>query len=245
MKGGVVVALGVALMVCGGCTSRITGGEARRETFGVAREQVKTGETSQSQQQVLLVRVTADAVEIRSDRALIATSQPSFRLASSEPREIVVSTQPTVVGYGNLPRVTSARPGRVGSAGFEQAKPLGVFYIGALVLGVAAVVAAVKFQQWTLGACLGVSAAAAAVAPTLIENWGRIVSGMIVTALAGGAVFVAGKLVQSHWLRARALPGVAKLAREGRGDEAMAAARAVDPKLDAAFAASGGGGGHV
>jgi hypothetical protein len=89
-------------------------------------------------------------------------------------------------------------------------------------------------RKWMLGACLLGACAIAAAVPSLIGFLAWLVAGIIILVLIGGVWFVA-QFIRDHNRLQEAAPGFAKLVKEGQSNAAIAAIRAVEPRLDKAF----------
>lgn len=172
-----------------------------------------------------------------SIRSGIASTQPavseSRREATTQPSVSSSSTALVVGATKQIVEVLSER-------GAETAKPKdwGWIYPAAAVVCLIAAAAAGYFLRsfalaGSLAACAGVLAALPWLGP-----WIAVLLGVCLLAGVVGLGYWLYTREASDWRRV--LPGVAKLYREAKDEEALAALRAADKDLDAAFAAAKG-----
>lgn len=109
-----------------------------------------------------------------------------------------------------------------------------LFTWAAIGLGLASVFALARGMIPT-GLILGAAAGAFAITPAILTSWLPVAAGALL--ILGAVAWAVYRFAYAR-RRRQALPGVAKLAKESRAAEALAAMRAADPDLDAAFSAT-------
>ncbi len=251
---GLFCALG-ALTLAACAPSRVTGGQASRTTsqgssvqqsLGGEERQTLDGAQRQQSQQGLSVTVTPQgAVTIsntlltRSDREAstsLASTRPSTLVATTQPSETLITRQPDIQSSQGLPKLAAAREGQLSAVSWEQIDWIKqrASYIYPIAAVVCLILAALAFSwgRTMLALSLGVVAGVLAALPYLGWLLALIIGLFLVGAIA---VFVYGRFYKGQSLRSEALAGAAKLVREGKPAEAIAALRASDPELDAAF----------
>ncbi len=110
-----------------------------------------------------------------------------------------------------------------------------IFYTGSLILITAGIAVAFIFKSYVFGGILAVSGLLIAGIPSILNQLGTLILIFVICLIVLGVGYLVGKYVLKWNFESRAIPAIAKLKTAGKDSEAMAIARAIDPRLDKEF----------
>jgi hypothetical protein len=188
-----------------------------------------------------LVRVTDEKVELRergpttqvatTQESRLATSQPSVSTRSEGPVEIVRVEGPKVTGNGNMAVNGNTASFKAAAVDWVAKNSSWIYPLLAFAWGLLGVASIYWLKNPIVSIVLFVLAGSFAAMPWL-GWWLALVLGIGVLALAGLAGWWLMRRDNNAWLAT--LPGFAKLVKEGKPEEAVAAMRS-DADVNAAF----------
>lgn len=123
---------------------------------------------------------------------------------------------------GNMKKL----PGEIEKAGSW------IYFAASIVLIVAGIIVAYFKREYVFGAILGLAGILVAGIPTILDELGWIILLLVVLLIVGGVTYILGKYIFRWSLIKRNTPAIIKLNGEGKPEEAMAVARAINPELD-------------
>lgn len=174
------------------------------------------------------------------------------RTTANFPDGTVIVQDTKTNGETILPEgVKEASQIKVGSFGFDSLssgvyesalsnvaeKSAWIFYGGSIILISAGVFFAAKKHEFLFGGILGASGLLLAGIPSILGQLGTLVIIGVIAAIIAGLFWLFGKSYVFKGLRAKHLPAVARLRKEGKDKEATAISRVISPDVDAQFEA--------
>ena len=110
-----------------------------------------------------------------------------------------------------------------------------IYFVASVILILAGIFVAYFRKEYIFGAILGVAGILIAGIPTILDELGLVILIGAILLVGAGIFFLLGKYIFKWNLLKRNAPAIVKLNEEGKPEEAMAVARAINPELDKEF----------